>query len=70
MDIKPPTQTRQDFRRRRFAASDKPDEKVDQDITPEMPPSPANCSVPFPGVGTMTTAHWLAMRQVVSPNPE
>ena len=70
MDVKPLTQTRPDFRRRRYTAADKPDEEVDQDITPEMPPSPANWSAPSRGVGTMTTAHWLAMRQTVSPDPE
>ena len=69
MDVKPLTQTRQDFRRR-YTAADKPDDEVDQDITPEMPPSPANWSAPSPGVGTMTTAHWLAMRQTVSPDAE
>ena len=70
MDVKPLTQTRQDFRRRRYTAADKPDEEADQDITPEMPPPLANWSVPSPGVGTMTTAHWLAMRQTVSADPE
>ena len=70
MDVKPLIQTRQDFRRRRYTAADKPDDEVDQDITPEMPPLPANWSAPSPGVGTMTTAHWLAMRQTVSPDPE
>ena len=70
MDVKPLTQTRPDFRRRRYTAADKPDEEVDQDNTPEMPPSPANWSAPFPGVVTMTTAHWLVMRQTVSPDPE
>ena len=70
MDVKPLTQTRPDFRRRRYPAADKPDEEVDQDFTPEMPPSPANWSAPSLGVGTMTTAHWLAMRQTVSPDPE
>ena len=70
MDVKPLTQTRPDFRRRRYTAADKPDEEDDQDITPEMPPSPVNWSAPFPGVVTMTTAHWLVMRQTVSPDPE
>lgn len=69
MDVKPLTQTRPDFRRRHTTA-DKPDEEVDQDITPEMPPSPANWSAAFPVVWTMTTAHWLAMRKNVSPDPE
>ena len=69
MDVKPLTQTRQDFRRRRRnKVADKPDEEVDQDIAPEMPPPTASWSAPLSGVGMMTTAHWLAMRQTVSPD--
>ena len=70
MNVKPLTQTRQDSRRRRYTAADKADEEADQDIAPEMPPSPANWSASVSGAGTMTTAQWLAMRQTVSPDPE
>ena len=68
MDVKPLTQTRQDFRRRRNKVADKPDEEVDQDIAPEMPLQTASWAAPSSGVGMMTTAHWLAVRQTVSPD--
>ena len=70
MNIKPLTQTRQDYRRRRYAAGDEPEEEVDHGIAPEMPPPSASWSTPLPGVGSMTTVHFLAIRQTVSPDPE
>ena len=70
MDVRPLTQTRQDFRRRRYAVADKSDEEVGQDVVPETPTLPASWSAPSPRVGMMTTAHWLAVRQTISPEPE
>ena len=70
MDIKPPTQARQDLRRRRYMVAEPVEEEAEAEIKPDPAPSAAIWSPPPRDFGMTTTMRWLAMRQTASLDPD
>lgn len=70
MNVKPPTQARQDLRRRRYVVAEPTEEEAEAAITPDPGPAAAIWSPPPRDFGMTTTMRWLAMRQTASLDPE